>query len=76
MAQMAKNLSAMWETGVQSLGWEDSPGEGTGNPLHYSCLENATDRGSLASYSPWDAKELDMTEQLTVGAGVEGSVIV
>ena len=25
---------------VQSLGWENSPGEGHGNPLHYSCLEN------------------------------------
>ena len=22
-----------------------SPGEGNGNPLQYSCLENATDRG-------------------------------
>jgi len=23
-----------------------SPGEGNGNPLHYSCLENPTDRGA------------------------------
>ena len=23
-----------------------SPGEGSGNPLHYSCLENSTDRGT------------------------------
>ena len=23
-----------------------SPGEGYGNPLHYSCLENPTDRGA------------------------------
>ena len=23
-----------------------SPGEGNGNPLHYSCLENSTDRGA------------------------------
>ena len=22
---------------VRSLGWEDSPGEGNGNPLQYSC---------------------------------------
>ena len=22
------------------------PGEGNGNPLHYSCLENSTDRGA------------------------------
>ena len=29
----AKNLSAMQETQFQSLVWEDSPGEGNGNPL-------------------------------------------
>ena len=28
---------------VRSLGWEDSPGEGNGNPLQYSCLENPMD---------------------------------
>ena len=27
-------------------GWEKSPGEGNGNPLQYSCLENPTDRGA------------------------------
>ena len=26
-------------------GSERSPGEGKGNPLHYSCLENSMDRG-------------------------------
>ena len=33
----------MW---VRSLGWEDTPGEGHGNPLQYSCLENSMDRGA------------------------------
>ena len=28
VAQMVKNLSAMWETWVQSLGWEDPLKEG------------------------------------------------
>ena len=41
---MVKNLPAMWETWVRSLGQEDSPGEGNGNPLQYSCLENPMDR--------------------------------
>ena len=45
MAQMVKNLPSMWETWVGSLGWEDSPGKGHGNPLQYSCLENSMDRG-------------------------------
>ena len=35
-------------TGDQSLipGSERSPGEGNGNPLHYSCLETSMDRGA------------------------------
>ena len=47
----------MQETQVQSLG--RSPGEGNGNPLQYSCLENPMVRGA------WLATESDMTEQLT-----------
>ena len=41
MAQLVKNLPAMRETWVQSLGWEDSPGEGQGYPLQYSGLETS-----------------------------------
>ena len=33
VAQLVKNLPAMQETWVRSLGWEDSPGEGKGYPL-------------------------------------------
>ena len=43
VAQRLKHLPAMQETWVRSLGWEDSPGEGNGNPLQYSCLENPMD---------------------------------
>ena len=39
-----------------------SPGGGHGNPLQYSCLENAHGQRSLEGYSPWGPKELDMTE--------------
>ena len=46
-------------------GLERSPGEGNGNPLQYSCLENLMDRGA------WWAKvhvlqRVDMTEQLSI----------
>ena len=41
-----------------------SPGEGNGNPLQYSCLENPMDGGRLAGYSPWDCKESGITEWL------------
>ena len=43
VAQIVKCLPATRETWVWSLGWEDSPGEGNGNPLQYSCLENPMD---------------------------------
>ena len=33
----------MQETWVQSLGQEDSPREGNGNPLQYSCLRKPMD---------------------------------
>ena len=40
-----------------------SPGEGNGNPLQYSCLQNSMDGGAWwATYSPWGGKESDMTE--------------
>ena len=39
-----------------------SPGEGNGNPLQYSCLENSMDRGAWRAKSH---KELDTTEWLT-----------
>ena len=45
MAQMVKNLPAMQETGsIPASG--RSPGEGHGNSLQYSCLENPTNRGA------------------------------
>ena len=46
VAQMVKNLPAVWETQVSSLGQGRSPGEGYGNPLQSSCLENPMDRGA------------------------------
>ena len=54
----------MQESWVRSLGREDPPGEGNGNPLQYSCLENPMERRSLVCYSPWGRKESDTTEQL------------
>ena len=39
-----------------------TPAGGHGNSLQYSCLENPHGQRSLAGYSPWDCKELDMTE--------------
>ena len=87
---MVKNLLAVWETWVQSLGWEDplekgfphssvgkesscnagdpglipglgrSPGEGNGNPFHYSYLENPLGRGAWQTIVH-GSQESDMT---------------
>ena len=45
-------------------GWGRSPGEGNGNPLQYSCLEDFMDRGAWQATVHGVAEELDTTEQL------------
>ena len=40
------------------------PGEGNGNPLQYSYLENPMGRRSLVGCSPWGLEELDTTKRL------------
>ena len=43
---MVKNLPAVQETQVRSLGWEDHLEKGKYYPIQYSCLENFMDRGA------------------------------
>ena len=56
MAQLVKNLLAMQETWVQSLGWEDPLGNG--KATHSSILAWRIH----GLYSPWGHKESDKTE--------------
>ena len=42
------------------------PGEGDGNPLQYSCLENPMDRGAWQATVHKVTKELDTTEHTHV----------
>ena len=65
--QMVKNLPAMWETWVPSLGWE--------GPLRREWLPTAVflpgefhGQRSLVGYSPWGCKELDTTEHVFLPA--------
>ena len=45
VAKTVKRLPAVWETWVQSLGWEDPLEKGVnGYPLQYSCLEYSMNR--------------------------------
>ena len=65
MAQMVKNLPAMQETRVLSLGWEN-PLERRWQPTPVSLPGKSHGRRSLAGYSPWGCKESDTTEHLTL----------
>ena len=56
VAQLVKNLPAMWDTWVRSLGWED--------PLEKG---KATHSSTLAWRIPWTVcKELDTTDRLSL----------
>ena len=65
VAQMVKNVPAVQETWVQSLGWEDPLEKGRVPILVFLPGELHAPR-SLAFYSPWGHKELTTTEQLTL----------
>ena len=54
-AQLVKNLPAIWETWVRSLGWEDPLEKGT-----------AAHSSILAWKIPWGRKELDMAARLSL----------
>ena len=55
----------MWETRVQSLGWEDPLERGTAT--YFSILPGETHgQRTLVSYSVWGCKVSNATEQLTL----------
>jgi len=59
LAHLVRNLPAMWETWVWSLGWENALEKGKVN-------HSSTWPGELYGlYSPWSHKESDMTEWLS-----------
>ena len=56
VAQIVKNLPAVQETGVQSLGWEDPLEKGMATDfsiLAWRIPWTWTEFHSLGSYSPW-----------------------
>ena len=62
IAQLVKNPTAMQETLIRFLGWEDPLEKGKA-----TCLSAVFWPGeSHGLYSPWGHKELDSTEQLSL----------
>ena len=58
MAQLVRNLPAMWETWVRSLGWED--------PLEEGKVTHSSALAWRIPCSPWGHRESDMTERLSL----------
>ena len=65
VTQPVKNLPAMQETWVQSLGWED-PLEREWLPTSALLSGEFHGQRSLMGYNPQGCKESDMTERLTL----------
>ena len=61
VAQTVKNLPAVWETQIRSLGLEDALEKGMAT---YSSILAGESHGqkSLMDYTSWGCKELDRTE--------------
>ena len=57
LAQLVKNLAAMWETWVRSLGWED--------PLEKGKATHSTILAWIIPWTLWDHKEPGTTKQLS-----------
>ena len=65
VAQMVKNMPAVWETWSQSLDWEDPLEKGTATHSIFWTGEYHGQR-SLAGHSPWSRNESDTTKQLSL----------
>ena len=72
VAQVVKNLPAMQETQVRSLGWEDPLEKGIA--IHSSILAwRIPWTEDLVAYCPWGCKESGTTEKQTVSLSTECS---
>ena len=71
MAQTLKNLPAMWETWVWSLGWVD-PLRRTWQPTTTFLPGESHGLRSLVGYSSWGHRESDITEYLSIAQNLQG----
>ena len=60
-ASMVENPPANAGDAGSISGWGRCPGEGNGNPLQYSCLENPMDRGAWRAAAHGVTKESNTT---------------
>ena len=75
VAQVVKNLHAVWETWFRSLDWEDPLEEGMTAHSSIHAWRIPWQR-SLAGYSPWGHKKSDTTEWLSTTQHLFGASLV
>ena len=66
MAQMVKNLPAMQETWIQSLGWKDLLEEGMTTHTSILAWRILMDKKNLMGYSSWNCKESVTAQWISV----------
>ena len=71
---MVTNPPAMWETWVQSLGWEDPLEEGMATHCNILAWRIPMDR-SLVAYSLSGPQESDTTERLSTAQRAKESLV-
>ena len=70
VAQLVKNLPAMWETWVRSLGWEDPMEKGTATPPVFWPGESHGQSMGLQSWTRLNGLNFDfLTHRMTCGRG-------
>ena len=73
---VVKNLPANAGDAGSIPGSGSSPGEGHGNPLQYSCLENPMDRGAWWATVDGIVKESDTVQQLNNNKSSLGRIFI
>ena len=71
---MVKNLPAVWETWVRSLGWEDPLEEVMATQSSILAWTIPHVRSSLVGYSPRGCEESDMTERLSTKRKIQNKM--
>ena len=74
VAQTVKNLPALQEIWVRSLGWE-IPWRREWQPTPVFLLGESHEQRSLVGSSPWGHKESDTTERLTLETPIKKKVL-
>ena len=67
---IVKNLHAMWETQVWSLGWEDTLEKGMATHSSILAWRIPWTEAPRGIYCPLGHKELDMTDRLTLSLSI------